>query len=204
MSPLHLPPLAHLPTPLFPAQHSSPKLSSMNLLTLSTSFPSKPPLKQTHGTTTNLTDYPISPPSLPISPPPYETLSTLSIQSLTGRSPLPFITSLIPLIALHHPEHSMICMLELSPQQAFEGFTLAMAHKFFSSCHLLGYSEDSSNEQCYKKTSGITQSSISQNPPSCLLHPLIPHVTFHPHLFHLHLHRLCPRLYCLHHLLLRQ
>src|SRR5579863_4896587 len=156
---------------------------------LSTSSPLTPLQNQSSGTKRNLTDYPTLPPSSPTSLTPCGPLNDSNIQSLTGRSPLPFVTSLIPLIALHHPGHSMICMLELSHQQAFEDFTLGMVQRFFSSHHLLGYSMDSSSKQPSMKTSGTTLSSTSLNPSSCpppCLLPLPPQGTCQPNAPPLH------------------
>src|SRR5579863_9567892 len=167
MSPLPPPPLVPHLDPLSPVQPVFLKLSSTSLPTLSASSHSTPLQNLSPGEKKNLTDYPCSPPSSPtstnLSLPPND----LSSQYLTGRSPLPSVTSLIPVIAFALPGPSRICMLELSPQQAFEDFTSNSAQKLFLSPHSLRYFVDQSKEQSYTKTSGTEPSSTSLTPRSC-------------------------------------
>src|SRR5579863_10242914 len=167
MSPLHPHPLVlHQDlSSLVPLAY--PKLSLMSLPTLSMSSPSTSLQNLSPGEKRNLTDYPDLPPSSPTLPNPSLPLSNSSTQYLTGRSPLPFVTSLIPVIAFTLPGLSRICMLELSPQQAFKDFTLGSAQKLFSSPHSLRYFVDQLKEPSSEKTSGTTPSSTSLIPHSC-------------------------------------
>src|SRR5579863_7989852 len=168
------PPLVPHPDPSSLVLTASPNLSSMHLPTLSTSSHSTLSQNLIIGEKKNLTDYPDLPPSSPtstnLSLPPNDSSS----QSLTGRSPLPSITSLIPLIAFALPGPSRICVLELSPQQAFEDFISGSAQRLFSSPHSLRYFERQSKEQSLEKTSGTEQFSTSPNQPSCPPRPLAP------------------------------
>src|SRR5579863_9400528 len=168
------PPLVPHPDPSSLVLTASPNLSSMHLPTLSTSSHSTLSQNLIIGEKKNLTDYPDLPPSSPTS----TDLSLLpndsSSLSLTGRSPLPSVTSLIPLIAFALPGPSRICVLELSPQQAFEDFISGSAQRLFSSPHSLRYFEHQSKEQSLEKTSGTEQSSTSPTQPSCPPRPLTP------------------------------
>src|SRR5579863_3897682 len=167
MSPLPPPPLVPHLDPLSPVQPVFLKLSSTSLPTLSASSHSTPLQNLSPGEKKNLTDYPCSPPSLPTSTNPSLPQNDSSSQYLTGRSPLPSVTSLIPVIAFALPGPSKICVLELSPQQAFEDFTSGSAQRLFSSPHSLKYFECQSKEQSSEKISGTAQSLTSLNPPSC-------------------------------------
>src|SRR5579863_4241502 len=174
MSPLHPHPLVlHQDlSSLVPLAY--PKLSLMSLPTLSMSSPSTSLQNLSPGEKRNLTDYPDLPPSSPTLPNPSLPLSNSSTQYSTGRSPLPFVTSLIPVIAFALPGPSRICVLELSPQQAFEDFTLGSAQRLFSSPHSLRYFERQSKEQSSEKISGTEQSLTSPNQPSCPPRPHVP------------------------------
>src|SRR5579863_4352185 len=146
----------------------------MHLQTLSTSSHSTPLQNLTTGEKKNLTDYPDSPPSSPILTNHFSPPNASNFLSSTGRSPLPSVTSLIPVIAFALPGPSRICVLELSPQQAFEDFTSGSAQRLFSSPHSLRYFEQRSKEQSSEKISGTEQSSTSPIQPSCPPRPHAP------------------------------